>query len=347
MSGIFFHNCLTPTVATITISTTLLLVMIYAFNRKHSALILLIANYCFLLGGIITQKKFHEFDNFFLKKKNNIHALWGIIYDIEEVDHPQYNYKTIIKTCNANNANEDNLESFYIHWYHKNKQRYAIGDQIYLKNIKINKSNNEKHRLYLCKEGINAVIFGPQQIQASTTPKKSHLQTELLLLKNKIFATKHKGMTAQSHALYHSLFLGNKTPQKKHISHSRYDFNMWGISHYLARSGLHLVIFVALWSCILRLMPLHFFIKECITLLLVIGYWLFSWPSISFMRAFWMFLLSRTGRFFGYRINIASSILLVAFVTLLLNPLHLYFLDFQLSFLLTFALAWISSYKSK
>lgn len=349
MCGIFFHNCLTPTIIAFIISTILLLVIIYILKRKHLTLILLAASYCFLLGGIITQKKFHEFDTFFLKNKNNVHALYGIICDIEETDHPQYKYKTIIKTCNADNTSLDgDSELLYIHWYHKNEQRHATGDLICLKNIKINKSNNEKYLLYLCKEGINAVIFGPQQIQILTaTPQISRIQSKLLLLKNEIFATRHKEMSTESYALYHSLFLGNKTLQKKYISHSRYDFNMWGISHYLARSGLHLVIFVALWSCILRLIPLHFFIKECITLLLVISYWFFSWPSISFMRALWMFLLSRAGRLFGYRMNIASSILLVALATLLLNPLHLYFLDFQLSFLLTFALAWISSYKSK
>ena len=50
---------------------------------------------------------------------------------------------------------------------------------------------------------------------------------------------------------------GNIT-SKKTLSSYKDSFKQWGIMHYLARSGLHLVLFLSLFSIILNYLPLSF-----------------------------------------------------------------------------------------
>ena len=115
----------------------------------------------------------------------------------------------------------------------------------------------------------------------------------------------------------------------------------WGIVHYLARSGIHVVLTVSCWELVMRFIPLHFFIKQLILILLILVLHLFTWPSISFMRAVTTFLLSKGCTLSSLAFQPIHILSLTTFFTLVAYPLYLFSLDFQLSFGLTFVLAWL------
>jgi competence protein ComEC len=154
-------------------------------------------------------------------------------------------------------------------------------------------------------------------------------------------------MDRHAFKLYSSLFLGNRTIVKKEMETTKESFKAWGLSHYLARSGLHLVIFVLIWHFILGLVPISYFFKQCFIIFLILIYATLSWSSVSFERALLMFLLYKFCLAHKVPIYYIHLITLATLIILLFNPLELFFLDFQLSFGITFALAWFNSIQAE
>ena len=106
--------------------------------------------------------------------------------------------------------------------------------------------------------------------------------------------------------------------------------------------GLHLVIIIFSWEMLLRSLPLPFLFKNLITLVLALLYALFTFSSISFIRALLTLIFYRFIVMAHRQINTVHIISLITFLVLLYNPIQLMFLDFQLSFWITFLLAWIN-----
>lgn len=121
---------------------------------------------------------------------------------------------------------------------------------------------------------------------------------------------------------------------------SRQWFNNWGISHYLARSGLHLVIVVILLQFLLSLVPIGFRAKK-LALGCYLGlYSIISWPAVSFTRALLMVALAMGADIIHRPTQILHLIIVASYAVLLWQPANLFYADFQLSFGLTFVLAW-------
>ena len=135
--------------------------------------------------------------------------------------------------------------------------------------------------------------------------------------------------------------MGDKTQSNKEI------FKWWGLSHYLARSGLHLVIIASIWFILLSIFKVPYLLKNLISAVFIISYHLLTWPSIPFIRSIIVFILYKLCIFFDLQINSLHLLNLTCFIILLFNPFQLFFLDFQLSFGLTYALIWISSISKK
>ena len=134
------------------------------------------------------------------------------------------------------------------------------------------------------------------------------------------------------------------------MDHLRKIFNEWGISHYLARSGLHMILFILIWTMVLQFLPVHISVKRVAIAALCIIYSILTWPSISFCRSFFVFLLCQVGMIVNFQVNFLHLLTTTCLLILLFNPIQLFFLDFQLTFSLSFALVWLSrkiQYRSK
>ena len=150
--------------------------------------------------------------------------------------------------------------------------------------------------------------------------------------------------------LFSTIFLGAHTRDKNTFDDIREDFITWGIAHYLARSGLHLIVIIVMLMFFLKKIPLNFSVKQIIILFFVICYSLFSWTSISYLRAFLMLILHMICRACSVEYQPFHIMMITTLCVVLDNPFQLFFLDFQLSFLLTGALAWhsfLQEYKKK
>jgi len=220
----------------------------------------------------------------------------------------------------------------------------AVGDTAMLENTNYKRSNsNPSFNNYLLKEGIAATAFLQNStlkiVGRPTWEIAAWIHRQKINLVNRL----RNRFSHGTFALFTSLFLGNRTEEKKEQELIAQQSKNWGTSHHLARSGLHLVIFIYLLHSLLRFLPISLLAKEILLLLLCIIYHLFSWSSISFMRAFLTFLFYKICTLLRFPSHVLHVLTLACGLILFTNPMQLFFLDFQLSFGLTFTLAWFNA----
>jgi ComEC/Rec2-related protein len=145
-------------------------------------------------------------------------------------------------------------------------------------------------------------------------------------------------MTLTTKAAFNSIFLGNKLWYKKELGKIKNNFQVWGLIHYLARSGLHLVIIATIWQSVCVMIQVPIIISNVVVLFFMIIFSLLSWPALPFIRAFIMLASYKLCNFFELQTNLLHILNISCILTLLNNPTSLFFLDFQLSFSLTYGL---------
>jgi len=236
--------------------------------------------------------------------------------------------------------------TFSVLCYLHRKTSLQVGDTVALKNITITAkkqtsfSGNPTYDDYLRKQNIMGSLFVKRsQITLRSRPKKS-LWRWLHNKREAVYSRLKKKLTSLSSSFFGLIFLGNK--QTDNQDHLRTIFNFWGLDHYLARSGLHIVLFIIILSFFLQLLPLHLTLKRLLIVLICLIYTLLSWSSLSFVRALLVFLFMKLGEFLFRPTNFLHLLTLCCLVILLYNPTFLFFLDFQLTFGLTFALIFFS-----
>jgi len=238
-----------------------------------------------------------------------------------------------------------------IFWYRRawskrtNKVKPTIlpGDLIRIKNVTLKTaqgansiSGNPRYSDYLIKEKILASLF-TRKASYAIEERPAYSFTRYVHQKRVALARALQAkMPQKTFGYFSSIFLGNK--QNRAIQEATPYFKAWGIVHHLARSGLHIAIFILIWVLIFSSLPLFFLLKQGLLVLLCLTYAILSWTSISFMRSLTVFLLYELGICCNKQTNAFYLLLLTAISVLFLNPTQLFFLDFQLSFGLTLAL---------
>ncbi len=140
--------------------------------------------------------------------------------------------------------------------------------------------------------------------------------------------------------LIRSIVLGDKTALQESTIDYRSQFQYWGISHYLARSGLHIstIIFLVVFICSL-IIPNHT-MRIILAMIFSILFSLVSWNSVSYLRALSFVLILFLGTLRKRSTHALVIFSIVTSLTLLQAPHVLLALDFQLSFLLSGVLLW-------
>ncbi len=136
------------------------------------------------------------------------------------------------------------------------------------------------------------------------------------------------GLDGQNMAVVAAMTLGDKSG----ISHSTRDtYSITGASHILALSGLHLAVVYVLLS-MFSLGGRLYFVRECILLSSIWAYVFLVGMSPSVVRAAIMITVYATMSLAGRERASVNTLALAAIVMLVVNPLTLYDIGFQLSF---------------
>lgn len=210
--------------------------------------------------------------------------------------------------------------------------------KIVVKNIIFKHPNSISYQEYLIKENIWAVAH-QKWISYTTVEKPSLFMQQIDELYGLSFHKTKIFLHQLTHTLYLSIFCGKKFKSETTTEMKKL-FQYWGISHHLARSGLHLIILIGILLMLLSCIPCSSFKKQWIVLGLLFFYYITTYPSVAFTRAFYMYLLYTLCK----QLHITSQpihILLITTLSILTrNPHHIFFLDFQLSFGITLLILW-------
>ena len=307
----------------------------------------ILALFTFLYAGALADATYlHSYESFHQEISGKV-QIRAVVDSIEPIDHPWFNYQVMLslKVLKQQQA-EWQAKTGTIRVYVKELFKASTGDLIEC-GISIKKPSTDSFAQYLYKEGCIAFVCVPSLNGIILKPAASSISRFMSDLRHAILYKLKNGLSGRTFAVVSSIFLGNRMCVKKDMDRLKHNFKTWGISHYLARSGLHVVLFVMLWHFLLSLLPLAFILKQFLLIALVLLYALLSWSSISFTRALLMFLLCKISALFGYQTHYVHIITLATLAILITNPLQLFFLDFQLSFGFTFALAWFGQLEAE
>lgn len=288
-----------------------------------------------IIGGYSYKKSIDDFEQFFATHNNVVYQVTGKIVDKQYQKGSRHPYIfTIVVTKLINQQNKHNVNKNILVY-----TQYCdcmVGDTIIINNVKFKKPNNDEFVQYLQKQSISATLFvTPDKLTCIHRPMYS-VWRWVHNMREQLYKRITQSLSRTSRALSSALFFGNRSHDKKTCDKVSHYFKQWGIAHYFARSGLHLVLFVIFLQWLISLLPMYLLFKEFLLLLLVFIYFLMSWASLSFMRALTTLFVYKAHVINKRAFSSISALICVAFFALLYNPHYLFFLDFQLSFFLTF-----------
>lgn len=270
------------------------------------------------------------------QKIAHIHGLCtvtGTVIEYEKTEHPYYRTVLTVQLHHIETATEKLSVAGNLMVYCPRRPKVRVADTITLHAITLQPSKNlstSSCAYTYCSYKDLAALSVVHRPRYSLTRFFHRCKQNLLRC-----AAAHLSPT--TYAFFTSLFLGKKqkTAEWKQIE---YLFGLWGIMHYVARSGLHLVVCMYLYSWIFRFLPLPRLFKHILLYVLCCIYFLCSWASVPFIRAFLTYSLQTIYSFFNCTLFAFHIFSLILAGTLLHSPLHLFCLNFQLSFALTGAL---------
>ncbi len=266
-------------------------------------------------------------------------SLFG--YKISGIAHIQSIYHNELKdnfkiTCRLNPYGSNHIATIQI-FIPKLPPQLALGALVELKDIYFQPPQKRTYKNYLLKESIHATTYCTA-LNHKIIKDDFGYRTQMQRLAVNIESRISKKLSNISRILFSSLFLGSKKYAEIDSALIKDPFNKWGLNHFLARSGLHVSLLLFLIFFVLRLSSLRVIYSNIITVAFLCIYTALSYTSISFARSLLMALVAIWCTIQRVPVNLLHILLITLIALLLYNPFSVLFLDFQLTFLLTFGL---------
>ena len=337
--GIICHTLLIPF-----LGFYILLICYTPFSQKKELLKRLIIYSLFAFAGAwLHNKELRDYDNFYTLFENKKITVTGIVIDKNEVTSKYKKLDAITLAINTV-ATQDRAQTSnkIIVFYTKCNNNITVGDAATFCDITFKRPSNQDFQRYQIKEHIVATIFDDTPTYTIDYHPTWSLRNWIWNQKKRLLDGLANKFSPHTFRFFSSLFLGNRACVKTSLEETNEQFKIWGISHFLARSGLHLALFLFIWHTIFCLIPIPLMSKQIIIIFLSCIYFILTWTSAPFTRSFALFIASKLCLFTKTSFHLLHYVTLVCLCFLIYSPLYLFFLDFQLSFALTFALAWFN-----
>lgn len=225
--------------------------------------------------------------------------------------------------------------------------RFCIDDQLYVKPIfkeLIPPLNPYQfnYKSYLAKQGIDHQIFiEREQYQKSNLVETSVAGFAEKIRNNIVTSLEKSSFSNDELAVIKALLLGQRQDISKGLLT---DYQNAGAIHILAVSGLHVGILLLILTFILR--PIDRFKngKYIKAIGIIVFLWMFAFIaglSASVVRAVTMFSFIAIGQSFQKKTLIEFSLITSMLFLLLVKPMFLFDVGFQLSYLAVFGIIWV------
>jgi predicted membrane metal-binding protein len=339
--GIIWHTLLLPFLA---VFTLLLCCATLMHSQNHQLLKqIVICSFFSCFGAWLHKKELQDYDKFYTLVENQKINITGTVIDKNDVVSQFKKLSAITVAIDTIATKQQNHPSnkVVIFYTHCNTST-SVGDTITFHNITCKRPSSKDFQRYQIKEQVVATVFDNATKYTIDYHPAWSLRNWIWGQKKRLLETLTNKFSLNAFRFFSSLFLGNRACVKASLEETNEQFKIWGISHFLARSGLHLALFIMIWNTLFCFIPIPLVCKQLIITLLSFIYFILTWTSAPFTRSFALFIVGKLCLFTKTSFHLLHYVTLVCFCFLLYSPLYLFFLDFQLSFALTFALAWFN-----
>ncbi|MDP8266963.1 MAG: ComEC/Rec2 family competence protein [Candidatus Aceula meridiana] len=195
--------------------------------------------------------------------------------------------------------------------------------------------NRFSYRDYLERKGIRNILSVKKQglLEILEQNKGNPLKAFAIHLKNRAKNIFDENLTPNESALMQAIILGDRYQIPKHI---RELFVVTGTAHILAISGLHVGIVAFLIFLFLKLLPIGQKSRVFLTILILIFYAFLTGARPSVVRSTVMATVFLSSLLIEKETDLINSLCLAALLILFFNPLTLFDVGFQLSFVSVF-----------
>lgn len=278
-----------------------------------------------------------------LKEKNNFTA----VLTIEKVLKPgNYYYKYQAKIYQVNQQKTVGLVLLNIQ-KDSLQELLKIDEQILLKpNLKdlIPPLNPHQfnYKKYLAKQGIYHQVFIDNKQYKKLDNSKLSLFGMSARFRNKIQKSlKEHHFKDDEYAVINALLLGQRQDISKELLQ---DYTRAGAIHILAVSGLHIGIILLILNLLFKKLDSTKKGRLLKIILTIVLLWMFAFIaglSASVVRAVTMFTFVAIGQSFMHKKIVEHSLIASMFLLLLIKPMFLFDVGFQLSYLAVFGIVWV------
>lgn len=312
-------------------------------NRKSATVASWILFY--LLGVAIVFFQNDKNNLRYYKKFDNKNSL-AVFEVTKKLKTGMYHHKYIAEVLQVNKQKTVGKVLVYIQ-KDSLEELLEVGNRIFLKPkfrpVKpVLNPHQFNYKAYLEKQGVYEDVFIKKHEYKRLKNTAFSWQRMAFLIQKRIKESLRKYDFSENElAVMNALLLGQRQEVSKELIR---DYSNAGVIHILAVSGLHIGIILFLLSACLQ--PLERFKKGkgIKTVLLVLFLWMFAFIaglSASVVRAVMMFTAVVVGQSLQRKIAVEHSLIIAMFVSLLFNPMFLFDVGFQLSYVAVFGIVWL------
>jgi len=281
----------------------------------------------FFLSTALTENKNEELDT---KSSRFVE-----IIEIGSVDRVWR--KALVKSLAYVSANDVTISEELLLLYFQ-ASTIKVGDQLLI-NSRIEKIENKGNpgefdavKYWATKKIYSIGFVGESDYRIIDHVEESWLIMNSNALRNSLSSTLKSNLDQEQLGVGQALILGNKELLSTEIKTS---FSRAGAMHVLAVSGLHVGIVLAFLIFVLERFP-RIFSRRAAILISILFIWIYAGItgfSPSVLRATIMFSIIVFGDVFGKQSSLFNSLGFSAFLMIVWNPLIIYDIGFQLSYL--------------
>ena len=220
-----------------------------------------------------------------------------------------------------------------------------INNKYPLKNIygKLGYKENGKYEGYFLVKSIKEyenIYFVELEDVKSTKIKDSFLEKYLQTLFNRAEENYSYGIRNINRAI----LLGDNIRIKKDLKDK---IRYIGLSHIFAMSGLHIGLVIVIFYFIFKKTVKNKRLIEILLLISITLYYLSVKESPSFTRAYIMAVVYLLGKLFYEKVDLRKTLFVSAIISILINPIAIFSVSFQLSYGAMIAITYIFPYVRK
>ena len=272
----------------------------------------------------------HQIQVTIIEKLKNTTNNNRYIAEITQIDHKTASGKFLL------NLKKDSITKDFVIG-----TRLKIEEQL-VRNFKPNNPNQFDHGKYLETKGIYAQVFAEtSQLKISSIIDRD-IWYYTSTFRNKIILNLEKsGFKKEELAVISALILGQQQDISPEVLR---DYQYAGAVHILSVSGLHVGFILLFITFLLKPLPKNKYGNIIRLTVILVSLWLFALvaglaPSV--VRSAAMFSFVAIGMFLNRETNIFHTMLVSLFLILLVEPLFLFDIGFQLSYIALFFILWL------